>query len=40
MVPSQILTDLTVKPSALTVMMVAAVGEWYGGEQGLGGHQH
>ena len=32
-VPRQIPTDLTVKPSALTVMMVAAVGEWYGGEK-------
>ena len=39
-VPSQILTDQTVKPSALTVMMVAAVGEWYVGEKGLGGRQH
>ena len=39
-VPSQVLTDLTVKPSALTVMMVAAVGEWNGGEKGLGGRQH
>ena len=39
LVPSQILTDLTVKPSALTVMMVAAVGKWYGGEKGLGGRQ-
>ena len=39
-VPSQIPTDLTVKPSALTVMMVTPVGEWYGGEKGLGGRQH
>lgn len=39
-IPGQIPIDLTVKPSALTVMMVAAVGEWYGGEKGLGGRQH
>ena len=39
-VPSKIPTVLTVKPSALTVMMVAAVEKLYGGEKGLGGRQH
>ena len=39
-VPRQIPPDLTVKPSALTFMMVATVGERFGGEKGLGGRQH
>ena len=39
-VPRQILTDLILRKGdreAVTAMMVAAVGEWYGGEKGLGG---